>query len=74
MIERPRAKGIEESIPKESREMGVAEQDLERCPRKGGGQGMTQKKCLNNDTEKRQVNNAKGRDVWVRTVKLLCYG
>lgn len=32
----PRAKGLEESIPKESQEMGVEEQALKMCLRKEG--------------------------------------
>lgn len=36
MTERPRAKGIEESIPRESGEMGVEALDLEMCPGREG--------------------------------------
>lgn len=36
ITEIPRAKGREESIPKESKEIGVEEQTLVICPRKEG--------------------------------------
>lgn len=42
MTEMPRAKGLEEIIPKESGEMGVEEKVLKMCPRKEG---------LENDSE-----------------------
>lgn len=52
---------MEESILKGSGEAGLKEETLEICPRKEGPENGSKRGLK--DIEKRQVNNAKGRDV-----------
>lgn len=52
---------MEENILKESGEKGLKEETLEICPRKEGPANDSKRDLT--DTEKRQVNNDKGRDV-----------
>lgn len=52
---------MEENILKESGEKGLKEETLEICPRKEDPENDSKRDLK--DIEKRQANNAKGRDV-----------